>query len=566
MQAKWVNLESWRGKAREAAGKRWVRGFAIAVAVIVIVVLIIPLFVNANTFRPEIESDISSALGRKVTLGNLSFSLLSGSLVADNVSVADDPQFSAAPFAQVKSLRIGVSTGALLFHHQVRISRFLADSPQIHLIESQNGTWNYASLGESGSRSGNAPSNQQTSDSNFRIGELRIRNGSVSVSSLPATGKPFVYDNVNLTVKHLSYVTAMPFHLTADLPGSGSLTLSGTAGPVSRQNTVQTPLHASLVVTHFNPAAAGLVAPSQGVSMVADINAQLVSDGKIATLSGKVQASQLKLSPNGSPAPQPVDVNFSIEDNIGARTGRVSDLVIHTGSMAAHVTGTYQTGQTVTLNLHLSAPGLPVDGLEQLLPAVGIKLPSGSSLHGGTLTANLAITGPAASPEIAGPVEIDNTTLAGFSLASKIEGLTSFGKSHGDNGTAIRTIKANVTSTTPQTQFTNIYGDVPAIGTATGSGTVSAAGALNFQLVAKLNSSAGLAGTADTALKSIGGVAGGLLGNTATNGIPLTVTGTTTDPHIRANIGAMLKGQSRGLAGKNTKTSAASALKGLLGH
>ena len=33
--------------------------------------------------------------------------------------------------------------------------------------------------------------------------------------------------------------------------------------------------------------------------------------------------------------------------------------------------------------------------LEQLLPAVGINLPSGSKLKGGTLTANLVITGSA---------------------------------------------------------------------------------------------------------------------------------------------------------------------------
>ena len=47
------------------------------------------------------------------------------------------------------------------------------------------------------------------------------------------------------------------------------------------------------------------------------------------------------------------------------------------------------------LDMHLAAPNLPVDQLEQLLPAVGIKLPAGSSLHGGTLSANIAITGPA---------------------------------------------------------------------------------------------------------------------------------------------------------------------------
>jgi AsmA protein len=333
---------------------------------------------------------------------------------------------------------------------------------------------------------------------------------------------------------------------------------------------MNTPIRASLIVKHFDPVAAGVVTPSDGVSMVADINAQLSSDGKTLTTTGKIDAAHLKLSPNGSPAPQPVDVDFTISDNLGTRAGQVSDIAIHTGSMAAHVAGTYQmTGQTVTLNLRLTAPSLPVDGLEQLLPALGIKLPSGSSLHGGTLTASLAITGPATAPQIAGPVKIDNTQLAGFDLGSKIEGLTSLGRAKtAGSGTAIRTLRADVTSTAQATQLGNIYGDVPSIGTATGSGTVSASGALNFQLVAKLSSSGGVTGAAGGAITAVSGMAGNVLHTTASNGIPLTITGTTSNPSIRANVGAMLKQQTGGLIGKNAggKSKATGLVKGLLGR
>src|ERR1700753_2556514 len=99
----------------------------------------------------------------------------------------------------------------------------------------------------------------------------------------------------------------MPFELTADLPGNGSLKVSGTAGPVAQQNAVNTPLRASIEVKHFNPVDARVVTPNEGVSMVADVNAQLASDGKTLTMTGKMEAAQLKLSANGSPAPQPVD-------------------------------------------------------------------------------------------------------------------------------------------------------------------------------------------------------------------------------------------------------------------
>jgi hypothetical protein len=48
---------------------------------------------NVNSYRPKIESEASSALGRQVTIGNLSLSLLTGSVEADNVAIADDPAF-----------------------------------------------------------------------------------------------------------------------------------------------------------------------------------------------------------------------------------------------------------------------------------------------------------------------------------------------------------------------------------------------------------------------------------------------------------------------------------------
>lgn len=548
METHWGGAEVWHERVREAMQKRWVKIAAVIAACFLLVLIVVPFFINADDFRPAIETDISSALGRRVTLGHLGFSLLSGSLTADNVAIADDPAFSSAPFFQAKSLHIGVSTAALVFRRELHVTNFTADSPQIHLISKPDGSWNYSSLGRGASPgSGSQPS----SASGMSIGELKIKDGSVDVRSDPATGAPFLYNHVDVTVQHLSYATPMPFTLTADLPANGTVQLSGTAGPIAQSNAMNTPLRARLVVKHFNPVAAGVIPASDGVSTIADLDAQVASNGKTLTMNGNLQAAQLKLSPNGSPAPQPVDVDLTTSADIGARSGQISDLAVHTGAVAAHVTGTYQiSGQNVVLDLHLSGPGLPVDGLEQLLPAVGIKLPSGSSLHGGTLTANLAITGPAAAPQIAGPVEIDNTHLAGFALASKIEGLTSSGSNAG-NGTDIRTLRATMTNTPQSTELSQIECDVPSLGTATGSGTVSASGALDFHMVAKL----GGAGAS-----TVSSAAGNFLKVAAPSGIPLTITGTTTDPSIRANIAAMAKQQAKGLLGTGAK-----AKSGILG-
>ena len=184
---------------------------------------------------------------------------------------------------------------------------------------------------------------------------------------------------------------------------------------------------------------------------------------------------------------------------------------------------------------------MPVDAVEALLPAVGVRLPSGSQLKGGTLTAQLAITGTATAPVIAGPVEVDNTQLAGFDLGSKIQGLKALTGTSG--GTAIQVLHADVRETPAETQLTNINCVIPAIGTATGQGTVAESGALNFQLTAKLSGSGAAGAAVDAAASALGGVAGNLLHTAANASVPLTITGTTSNPVIRANVAAMAKGR-----------------------
>jgi AsmA protein len=541
--------------------KRWVRVVVAVAILLVAAVLIVPLFVNADAFRPTLENQLSSTLGRKVTLGHLSFSLWSGSLVADNVAIADDPAFSTNPFFEAKSLRIGVEEGAFLFHHKVHVTKFVANSPEVQLISGKNGTWNYSSLTHSAGASGTS-STGGSSAPQVTVGKFEISNGSVVVSSVPATGKPFTYSDVNVTVEHVSLTQAMPFTLSAKLPGKGSVALKGTAGPLNQQNAEATPLRASLTVEGFDPVAAGVLPASEGIGMVADVTAQMQSDGKTLASTGKIHATHLLLSRGGTPAAQPVDVDYDASYDLQTQTGTVKDIAVHAGAAAAHVTGTFKTAAEETvLNLQVAAPNMPVDAVENLLPAVGIRLPSGSQLKGGTLSAQLAITGTAQAPEIKGPVDVEGTQLQGFDLAQKIGGLKIPGTS--GNVTQIQTLKTNVDSTVPQTTLTNIDADVPAIGTATGQGTVTAAGALNFQLVATLKG--GMATMANTAASALGGIAGGLLHSAVSNGVPLTITGTTASPQIQANLTKMVKGGLLGNGKSGQKTGAGSVLKGLLG-
>jgi AsmA protein len=541
--------------------KRWVKAAGVVAILAVIVLTLVPFLVNADTFRPEIQDKLSSALGRKVTLGHIGLSLLTGSLVAENIAIADDPNFSAAPFLEAKELRIGVEMGPLIFHRSLQITTFTVDSPSIQLIHAANGTWNFSSLGTSAAQTA---SQQTGAPPSLTVEELKIENGSAALSSLPAVGKPFACTNVNLTMKQVSFTQAFPFELSLEVAGGGSLNLKGTAGPVAQNDTSLTPFDATLEIKHFDPLAAGAIDPSDGISMLADFDAQIASKGGRLTTAGKAAASQLKLARNGTPAPRPVDITFNLSDDLSTRTGQVNDLAINTGSMAAHISGSFRhDGVEAVLNLHLSAPNLPVDEVEQLLPAVGVKLPSGSRLKGGTLTANLAVSGPVNAATIAGPIELDNSQLEGFDLGSKIQGINPITGTSG--GTEIQKLSTVVDSSPQGTRFTDIDAEVPRIGSATGEGTVSPSEELNFQLTANI---AALSAVGGIVSNSVAGLFGGnsKAASKSNSGIPLTITGTASSPSIHVQVGKMLKQAANGMMNNSNTQNPVKTLKGLFGR
>jgi AsmA protein len=524
--------------------RRSVKIAAAVAALVILLLVLVPFLVNADTFRPTLEDQLSRALGRRITLSHLAFSVFSGSLVAKDISIADDPAFSTSPFLQAKSLNIGVELAPFLLHREVRITKLTIDSPAINLLHAENGLWNFSSVGQTAASQ--SPNSQESTLPDLTVGELEIKNGSATASSIPAIRKPFVYSKINLTVKQFSFAKSFPFELSAELPASGSLDLSGEAGPLAQKNAADTPFHARLQLKKFDPVAAGVVEPSLGISMVVNIDAQLASDATTLTSIGKIQASRLQLARTGAPAPQLVDVDFAVSDSLETRSGQVRNIAIHAGTVVAQVKGSYRfTPQAIVLDLRLAAPNLPIDQLEQLLPAFGVRLPSGSTLRGGTLTADLTITGPATASTITGPIEIDNTKLTGFDLGSKIQGLNPFGGTGG--GTEIQTLRATVISSPQATQITNVYGNLPQIGSATGGGTVYPSGALDVKMVALLNSSNAVGAVTNQAVNAVDGLVASFYHpatkpTTRTNkGIPLTITGTTTNPSIRANLISMFK-------------------------
>ena len=256
--------------------------------------------------------------------------------------------------------------------------------------------------------------------------------------------KPSTYSEVNLAASDLSYTSQFPFKLSAKGPGNSDLKVEGKAGPMNATDSSLTPLNATIDVQHLDLATTGFIEPSSGIAGVMDFKGDLNSDGKQMSSKGNIKINKLKASSAGSPSTVPVNLDYATVYTLDSQSGVLNQGDIKIGSAVQHLTGTYNmAGDPTKVNMKLNAQGMPLNDLEGFLPAVGVVLPSGSKLQGGNLTVSLSISGPIDKPTIAGPVNISNTKLAGFSLKSKLGALGSFtgmGGGGGGNDTDIQTL------------------------------------------------------------------------------------------------------------------------------
>ena len=707
------------------------------IVVVIIALAAIPSFLGTDSFRTRIEDTLSHTLNRKVTIGKLSISLLTGSLDAEDATLADDPHFSSQPFIQAANIKIKVEVLPLLLQRQIHIRGFALSSPRIQVIRAPNGVWNYSSVGVGGEAAKPASGSDTASTfPSLSVGHVKVNDGRLTVSVLSTQGAPVtsarVYDQLSLSVDDFSFAKPFPFKATAHLPGDGSVKINGTAGPVNPQdasltpfsghlelqhidlatagfadasdgitgslgsmtldaawtgqamhvtsllvdspnlaivrsnapkapkpagssqegasmlrslsvdkaeikngtltlstagqaakpavyqqlnatlsglgattsspfsasaqlpgggsfaangnvgpinfdNTTTTPLVAQVNLKHVALETSGVIAPDAGIKGLTDLQAQIRSNGEILNATGQAHIDGLQLANNGSPSARPVDAQFTLSQNEKALTGQLQNATINIGKAAVNVAGTYQaSGATTAINLKVTGHAMPVDELEAFLPAAGVHLPQGSQLQGGTLTADLQVSGSTASPVISGPVRLDNSRLAGFDLGSKLQTLSQItggriGSSTG-NGTTIRSLSMNVTQSAGSTRTDKVALDVAGVGTATGAGVVSSGGGLDYNVILKLTGLVGQGGAAQpvkgaapsgglgalagltglipgggsgsplSALGSVGGLTSGVL----RNGIPVAIGGTVSNPTFAPNLSGLIRGAGLG--------------------
>jgi AsmA protein len=545
---------------------RALRIVGIAIVVLIVLVLVIPLLIPVNQFRGTIEEKASTTLGRKVDVGNLKLSIFTGSLAADNISVADDPKFSTTSFLAAKSVKVGVELVPLIFSKELNVTDIRIDGPQVTLIRNPAGEWNYSSLGGSAAKSqtkqeSTATSTKEASSSKFSVQQLELNNGHIIVGST-SSKKRSTYDNVSVVASNVSLASRFPVTVAAELPGGGKFKLNGTAGPINQDDTDLTPVNAKLTISSLDLAATGFLDPSIGLGGLLDLDATVASANGESETTGDAKLSKALLIAGGSPSSVPVTVKFDTKYNLHKDSGILEPSTLKIGSAEARLSGTYDIpADTIILHIKVDGQSMPAKDLEAFLPALGVHIPRGASLQSGTLSTNLDLAGPSNKIVTTGSVGLYNARLAGFDLGSKLSAVSSLVGVRTGSDLDIEKLTTNLRMAPDGLKADNFNALVPAIGTLVGSGTIDAKNNLDFKMAASVKNAVGDA--ASTVENTVTGAAGKAIGDllgTATSAvgargakglsgckggtmtIPFLIQGTTSDPKFVPNVGGLAAG------------------------
>jgi AsmA protein len=517
---------------------KWI---GIVIVVLILLLLIAPFLIPVDKIRPTIEQKASEALGRKVELGKLSLSLISGSLGVDNLSVADDPKFESGPFLTAKSLKVGVEIMPLIFSKEVNVTSIVIDGPQVMMLKDPSGKWNFSSIG------GNSPAQKPSSGSNpaVSIGKLELKDGQITLGDTNSK-KRTVYSNVNLTASEVALANNFPVLFTMGLPGGGTMKIDGKVGPVDATDAAVTPQNVKLNVSNLNLASTGFLDPSLGLGGIAGMDATLVSQSGVMNTKGQLKLSKAILVAGGQAASVPAIINFDTKYDLAKSTGVLNPSTLNIGNAKTNLSGTYRSeGDNFVVDLKIDGQGMPATDLESFLPALGINLPSGSKLTAGTLSTNLHVTGPTNKLVTDGTIGLFNGKLAGFNLGQKMSGVASLAGIKTGDDLAIEKFTSNVHMAPTGLKADNLDLVAPQLGTVVGGGTLDSKNNMDFKLVATVNSS--MLGAGGGAAGMVGGSMGKVLGGGANckNGgikVPLQIHGTTSNPQFVPDVGGAAAG------------------------
>ena len=509
------------------------------VGLFALVTFVFPFLINVDRLRPQLESILGSSLTREVHIGRLELSILAGGMRAENLSIVDDPAFSTARFLECKSLGIGLSLKELIFSRKLHVTSLTLDEPQVNLVQSSSGAWNFSTIGhstDSGSVTAEdvlAPTDGDSTQA-FVFDHIKISNGTLA---LPLTGASnrITLQHIEVDLRNVALDGVMSFVLSGRTTDGGRLQARGQAGPVNRSAPEKSAFHASIKVANANLA----LSPGFEGSGSLGMDASVASDGNTVHSEGRGRVERLRLVREGTPTSQPVTFSYATDYSVAKQAGVIRAGEISIGKAKAQLSGSYSLrGNAPVAHVKLSGSQLPLENVQMALAALGIQPPTGSALNGGTVTTNLSLDGRTDRLVTSGNAEIDNARLQKFDLGSKLASIPGLSGLQSGTDLGIMSLSSQFRITPQDTHLSNLKSELSGIGSVTGGGDIDANNRLQFIMVAHISSHS----VTRSALNVIPGLRG------LPNDVPFKVEGTTSLPIFLPDLSSAVRSMAQNLA------------------
>lgn len=389
---------------------------AIIIALVVAVIVAVPLLVDVNKYHGMVQAQLEKALGRQVSFGNMHLSMAPPSIRIENVSIAENPQFGSAPFAQARYIDVSVKLLPLISGN-VDIRSLTLDHPQVNMIKNAAGIWNFSTLGNKKTQQ-----QQNANESEFSLAKLAIDSGQVTIVDQKANSKG-VYNNIDLTLTDFAPHKAFHVDGALHIAGNGKekLELSGTAGPMA-DNMLATPFDGKL---SFDEVSVAGLQKLTGASALEGMDGMLTGDMKAKNDKGTLSSEgSLKLTDaliKRARVDYPITLDYKATDNLQSDQIHIDSAKLHLGQTPIEIAGDVNAGLTpAQLNLHVTLQQTSIEEAARLASAFGVAFNPTMKVSG-DVTADVKAVGAVSSPAMTGTIVGKNVRISGGDLKAPVD-------------------------------------------------------------------------------------------------------------------------------------------------
>ncbi len=252
--------------------------FALIVVLIIAAIIILPLVINPNDFKPEIQSAVKDATGRDLIIdGKLELSVFPWiGISTGKITLSNATGFSAPNFAEIEESNIKVKLLPLL-SKELEVKRIVLKGLVLNLAKNKQGVSNWDDLSKKDSSTTSTPSPDDNSKKQnisplaaLAIGGISIEQAKISWDD-QQQGQYAEINEINISLGELSFDQAIEVAL--------SLTIVNKEPAITQSINFSTALFINEQLDNFKLNAFKLESITQGKDILGDsIKANLLAD------------------------------------------------------------------------------------------------------------------------------------------------------------------------------------------------------------------------------------------------------------------------------------------------